>query len=300
MLDNTKFYKLSSTYPDIYDRINANKDLRKNIIFYRINKVLWKFTQHTLFGMVLIFATILIFTAPLGDNFESFMDQHILYVIIIFALYLLSFVLIFYKPKGWDNLRANLKRIYENRYYNAINRNTDTISDAALIHVQNTDLFKNAMDNQANELVQDVTALACYDAIPDNARFYEMISRMKVLSDQGIAIESWSVLAGRARQELHAEAQTQRIVDKLDQMMSRLDDIYDNQLTIIQQNNEITGLLHNIENATLRQARELEKLNRQIGDLNHLAGNISSSMQRSFGTAVGVFVGDVVYDSMRH
>lgn len=57
----------------------------------------------------------------------------------------------------------------------------------AIVQVQSTEKFHQIVKQQTNELMQNLNAVACYDAIPQPFRFYEMIKRMKMLMDGQIA-----------------------------------------------------------------------------------------------------------------
>lgn len=98
-----------------------------------------------------------------------------------------------------------------------------------------------------------------------------------------------------ARQELHTEVQTQRVIDKLDEIQGQLDHIISNQITIISQNKQIIAAMSRIENNRLAQLERLRMLNIQTADIQYATNSINQQVSKALGNTYSNIVSDAFH-----
>lgn len=285
--NNDRFSNIKRKYPKLYEYVQ-NQGMKGTISKRRWNKVLYYLSNPIITGLLFcgiswIFS-FLVATRGLSELAAEIGVGLIMIPIIgVIAIRVFSDKLYYGIMNGYRNFRAKLKNGGQANYNARMNASVDTITDGAIVQIQSSEAFHQIIESQTNALVQDLSTVACYDAIPEPFRFYEMIERMKTLMDGRIA-SNWKELASKARQELHTEAQTQRIIDKLDEIEGKVNQVVSNQITMISQNDQIIAGLQRIENNQLATNRKLDLLNLQAADLNHLANNINRQIEHELGT----------------
>lgn len=280
--NNDRFSNIKHKYPQLYDYVQK-RGMKGTISKRRWNKILYYLSNPIITGLLFSGIGCLL---PKGPD-ATFCGIGVFLILVpivgLLCIRVVSDRLYYSILNGYRNFRARLKNNGQANYNARMNASVDDISQGAIVQIQSSNEFHQIVENQTNELVQDISAVACYDVIPEAFRFYEMIDRMKVLMDSMVA-SNWKELASMARRELHTEAQTQRIVDKLDEIEGKLNQVISNQITMISQNDQIIASLQRIENNQLVMNRKLDLLNLQTADLKHIANNINRQIEHEFGT----------------
>lgn len=300
--NNEHFSKVKHKYPKLYEYVQK-QGMKGTISKRRWNKVLYYLSNPFITGVLFLgigwlLGVIMphnnIYTIPMTIGTCLIMGTIVVMCVIrFFTERLYNSIL-----KGYRTFRAKLKNGGQANYNARMNASVDSISEGAVVQVKSSDEFHQIIASQTNALVQDLSSVACYDAIPEPFRFYEMIDRMKLLLDANVA-SNWKELASKARQELHTEAQTQRVIDKLDEIEGKVNQVVSNQITMISQNDQIIAGLKKIENNQLIQNQKLDLLNLQMADLKHIANNINRQIAEEFGTGYVNVLSDEFYDSAK-
>ena len=85
---------------------------------------------------------------------------------------------------------------------------------------------------------------------------------------------------------MHDEAMVSEVKSSIEGLGEQLSYIQDNQLKLITQNEEIKGILHNVENNQLTQINQLNRLNENVSDLKGIASSINTKVRISTDAAI--------------
>ena len=299
--NNDRFSNIKRKYPDLYEYVQK-QGMQGTISKRRWNKVLYYLSNPiitaALFGVLCWLFSFLTMTRALSDFAGSAAVICILIPIGMLCIRALSDRLYYSIMDVYHNFRAKLRANGQANYNARMNASVDSISEGAIVQVQSSTEFQNILKDQTSKLMDNASAVICYEAIPEPFRFHEMIERMKILMD-GMVASNWKELASMARKEIHTEVQTQRIVDKLDEISGKLDNVVSNQITMISQNDQIIEGLQRIENNQLVMNSKLDLLNLQAADLKHITNNINRQIEHKFGTKHLNVMHDAFYSSAK-
>lgn len=270
LLDNDKFSDLEKTYPVLNKYIMEDKNVGAAIRKRKWNRVLYWLTNPYI--VMLLIGVLLI----LGN--DAYDDVAFFYVVCGIAIFFIS-----RKFPSLGELRRELLSRGRPKFVDRINNNLNVLVEGSKLQVK--DAIDGLVENRTSDLLSDVSAIACYQAIPSGLRNSAALFKMKSIMDQGIA-DSWKEVAGMARREMHDEAMVSEVKSSIEGLGEQLSYIQDNQLKLITQNEEIKGILHNVENNQLTQINQLNQLNKNVSDLKGIASSINTKVRISTDAAI--------------
>ena len=187
LIQNLKFHKLKSEFPDIYDKFKKNKSIQHALLRYRIMRVV---ATPIIFGPILLGISAFFGILGIGDDLmQSFFNE----VLPVIGLLLTLLGIFKYSKHGWFAF------VFDKIKQNSLQKFYDTVSASKIIENESVnnqqskiDFLNKSWNEELSSL--DPIAIICYESIPEDFRALSIIKKMQTILRQKRA-ENWKELA---------------------------------------------------------------------------------------------------------
>lgn len=187
LIQNLKFHKLKSEFPDIYDKFKKNKSIQHALLRYRIMRVV---ATPIIFGPILLGISAFFGILGIGDDLmQSFFNE----VLPVIGLLLTLLGIFKYSKHRWFAF------VFDKIKQNSLQKFYDTVSASKIIENESVnnqqskiDFLNKSWNEELSSL--DPIAIICYESIPEDFRALSIIKKMQTILRQKRA-ENWKELA---------------------------------------------------------------------------------------------------------
>lgn len=259
-LDADKFTEIQNNYPKLYSHLMKDNNMNNAIKKRKWNKVLYWLTN----PYIIVVAFFAIFYLCTNDAWDD----------TLFGIILCTAVIFFVSRKfpAVGNFRRQLLDNGKPKFVDRVNRNLNVIRDA--IQEELSDSVTSLMEQQDEKIISNSTALACYNIIPEDLRSSIVLHKLQYLLKNGLAT-SWKEAGQLAMQQIREDMRDSQTNNLLSQISDNVSVMCDNQLTLINQNDEIKAIMSRMENNQLTEINKLNQLNSEVHNVKNIAKDIS-------------------------